>query len=94
MRPLRRGKDGLCGARPQGRLKNGYDYYCESCKCPPCSARGLTPGPKMEMCTARRLPQWTCAPCRQRSDVFWRLELLWAFLGLGRWTPQWRCAKR
>ncbi|CAK0873882.1 unnamed protein product [Prorocentrum cordatum] len=69
MRPLCRGKEGLCGARPPQRLKNVHDYYCESCKYPPCSARGVTPRPKMEKYTAKRLPQWTCAACRKKSDA-------------------------
>ena len=64
MRPLCRGKEGLCGARPPERLKNGYDFYCEDCKYPPCSTCGQTPRPKISKNVVWKKKDWTCPACR------------------------------
>ena len=56
---------GGCGRRPLARLTNGYEYWCDSCKYPPCARCKTAPRPKITKNVVWKKPEWICSECRQ-----------------------------
>ena len=56
---------GGCGAKPQKRLQNAYEWWCDTCKYPPCSRCHETKRPQHDKYVIWRLREWICQDCRQ-----------------------------
>ena len=56
---------GGCGAKPEKRLQNAYDWWCDTCKYPPCARCLATERPRHDKYVVWRLPEWICQDCRQ-----------------------------